>query len=104
MTRATAGVITTTRTASSGHPPLWGARWVPFLRARSGEIPSVVEIDLLDADRFQRGEHHDMFRRLRAEDPDPNCVHGRTLSDETGARPRWGACWPIIETCSKIRR
>jgi cholest-4-en-3-one 26-monooxygenase len=25
-------------------------------------------IDLLDFDRFQRGEHHEMFRRLRAED------------------------------------
>jgi cholest-4-en-3-one 26-monooxygenase len=26
-------------------------------------------IDLLDMDRFVRGEHHEMFRRLRAEDP-----------------------------------
>src|SRR5579872_2944075 len=26
-------------------------------------------IDLLDLDRFQRGEHHEMFRRLRAEEP-----------------------------------
>ena len=26
-------------------------------------------IDLLDFDRFQRGEHHEMFRRLRAENP-----------------------------------
>src|SRR3954452_6245559 len=26
-------------------------------------------IDLLDFDRFQRGEHHEMFRRLRAEAP-----------------------------------
>src|SRR5437588_4146201 len=26
-------------------------------------------IDLLDLDRFQRGEHHEMFRRLRAENP-----------------------------------
>ena len=26
-------------------------------------------IDLLDLDRFQRLEHHEMFRRLRAEDP-----------------------------------
>src|SRR5437660_926116 len=26
-------------------------------------------IDLLDLDRFQRGEHHEMFRRLRAEAP-----------------------------------
>src|SRR4051794_13979606 len=26
-------------------------------------------IDLLDIDRFQRLEHHDMFRRLRAENP-----------------------------------
>jgi cholest-4-en-3-one 26-monooxygenase len=26
-------------------------------------------IDLLDLDRFQRGEHHEMFKRLRAEDP-----------------------------------
>ena len=26
-------------------------------------------IDLLDLDRFQRLEHHEMFQRLRAEDP-----------------------------------
>ncbi len=26
-------------------------------------------IDLTDLDRFQRGEHHEMFRRLRAEEP-----------------------------------
>jgi cholest-4-en-3-one 26-monooxygenase len=26
-------------------------------------------VDLLDLDRFQRGEHHEMFRRLRAEAP-----------------------------------
>ena len=26
-------------------------------------------IDLLDLDRFQRLEHHEMFRRLRAEEP-----------------------------------
>ena len=30
---------------------------------------SVSGIDLLDLDRFQRQEHHEMFRRLRAEDP-----------------------------------
>jgi len=28
-----------------------------------------TEIDLLDMDRFQRLEHHDMFRKLRAENP-----------------------------------
>jgi len=28
-----------------------------------------TEIDLLDMDRFQRLEHHDMFRKLRAEQP-----------------------------------
>ncbi len=27
------------------------------------------DVDLLDLDRFQRGEHHDMFTVLRAEDP-----------------------------------
>ncbi len=30
---------------------------------------TTATIDLLDLDRFQRLEHHDMFRRLRAEDP-----------------------------------
>jgi cholest-4-en-3-one 26-monooxygenase len=30
---------------------------------------TLPEIDLLDLDRFQRGEHHEMFRRLRAEEP-----------------------------------
>ena len=28
------------------------------------------EVDLLDLDRFQPQEHHEMFRVLRAEDPD----------------------------------
>ena len=31
--------------------------------------PDLSDIDLLDPDRFARLEHHDMFRRLRAEDP-----------------------------------
>jgi len=30
---------------------------------------TLTDIDLLDLDRFQRGEHHEMFRRLRAEQP-----------------------------------
>jgi cholest-4-en-3-one 26-monooxygenase len=30
---------------------------------------NVAGVDLLDPDRFQRGEHHEMFRRLRAEAP-----------------------------------
>ncbi len=30
---------------------------------------SLDDIDLLDADRFQRQEHHEMFRRLRSEAP-----------------------------------
>jgi cholest-4-en-3-one 26-monooxygenase len=29
----------------------------------------VTAIDLLDMDRFQRGEHHEMFKKLRAENP-----------------------------------
>ncbi len=32
-------------------------------------MTTLAEIDLLDLDRFQRGEHHEMFRRLRAENP-----------------------------------
>jgi cholest-4-en-3-one 26-monooxygenase len=30
---------------------------------------ALSDIDLLDMDRFVRGEHHEMFRRLRAEEP-----------------------------------
>jgi cholest-4-en-3-one 26-monooxygenase len=30
---------------------------------------TIEGIDLLDLDRFARGEHHEMFRRLRADDP-----------------------------------
>ena len=30
---------------------------------------TTATIDLLDLDRFQRLEHHEMFKRLRAEDP-----------------------------------
>jgi cholest-4-en-3-one 26-monooxygenase len=38
------------------------------------------EIDLLDLDRFVRGEHHEMFRLLRAEDP----VHWHDEPDGPG--------------------
>jgi cholest-4-en-3-one 26-monooxygenase len=38
------------------------------------------DIDLLDLDRFVRGEHHEMFRRLRAEDP----VHWHAEPDGPG--------------------
>jgi cholest-4-en-3-one 26-monooxygenase len=34
-----------------------------------GDRTSVAGVDLLDLDRFRRGEHHEMFRRLRAEAP-----------------------------------
>ena len=30
---------------------------------------TTATIDLLDLDRFQRLEHHEMFKRLRAENP-----------------------------------
>jgi len=30
---------------------------------------NVAGVDLLDLDRFQRGEHHEMLRRLRMEEP-----------------------------------
>jgi cholest-4-en-3-one 26-monooxygenase len=39
-------------------------------------------IDLLDLDRFQRLEHHEMFRRLRAEDP-------VSWQDHPGGRGFW---------------
>ncbi len=32
-------------------------------------MTTTAEYDLLDMDRFQRGEHHEWFRRLRAENP-----------------------------------
>jgi len=34
-----------------------------------GQDVKTPGIDLTDLDRFQRGEHHEMFRRLRAEEP-----------------------------------
>jgi cholest-4-en-3-one 26-monooxygenase len=34
-----------------------------------GNKTTVAGVDLLDMDRFQRGEHHEMFRRLRMEEP-----------------------------------
>ncbi|HUJ64381.1 MAG TPA: cytochrome P450 [Acidimicrobiales bacterium] len=34
-----------------------------------GNWTTVEGVDLLDMDRFQRGEHHEMFRRLRMESP-----------------------------------
>jgi cholest-4-en-3-one 26-monooxygenase len=34
-----------------------------------GDRTEVAGVDLSDLDRFQRGEHHDMLRRLRAEAP-----------------------------------
>ena len=34
-----------------------------------GDRTTVAGVDLLDLDRFQRGGHHEMFRRLRAETP-----------------------------------
>ena len=38
------------------------------------------DVDLLDLDRFQRMEHHEMFTRLRAEDP----VHWTEEADGPG--------------------
>ena len=32
-------------------------------------MTTTAEYDLLDMDAFQRGEHHEWFRRLRAEEP-----------------------------------
>ena len=36
---------------------------------QNGAMTTATTIDLLDLDRFQRLEHHEMFKRLRAEDP-----------------------------------
>ncbi len=40
----------------------------------------MVDIDLLDPDRFQRGEHHEMFTQLRAEGP----IHWHEHPDGNG--------------------
>src|SRR5579862_4091303 len=38
-------------------------------RTSQGAAMTLADIDLLDLDRFQRGEHHEMFKQLRREAP-----------------------------------